>query len=114
MGLFGRRKPRTVEGSMDRAADRSDRAHLEQFIKGQEGVEAFIEPRTTVTQTSILLVARSGQWTRRRVPDEATAFDWAKKLGVPCYDANLVGYPQRMRDWDALKAAERKRQLDGS
>jgi len=114
VGLFGRRKPRPVEGSMDRASDRTDREHLERFLAEQEGVEAFIEPRTTVTQTSVLLVARTGQWTRRRVPDEATAFAWAKKQSIPCYDANLVGYPQRMRDWDAKKAAERKRLLGDS
>jgi len=97
---------------MDRTADKGDRKHLEEFVAGNEGVEAFIEPRTTVTETTIVLVARSGQWTRRRVPDEATAFAWARKLGLPCYETNLVGYPQRMRDWDARKAAERRKLLD--
>jgi hypothetical protein len=112
VGLFGRRKPRQAERSMDRTADKSDRKHLEEFVSTNEGVEAFIEPKTTVTETTIVLVARSGQWTRRRVPDEATAFSWARKLGIPCYDAKLVGYPQRMRDWDARKAAERRKLLD--
>ena len=36
----------------------------------------------------------------------------AQKLGVPCYDAGLVGYPARMRQWDARKAEERRRLLD--
>ena len=40
-----------------------------------------------------------------------TAHAWANKLGIPSYDAGLVGYPQRMRDWNARKAAERKRLL---
>ena len=31
------------------------------------GVEAYVEPRTTVTDTTILLVAHDGEWTRRRV-----------------------------------------------
>ena len=112
MGLFGRRKQRQAVGSMDRTADRTDRKHLEEFINAHDGVEAFIEPRTTVTETTIVLVARSGQWTRRRVPDESTAFAWARKAAIPCYDAKLVGYPQRMRDWDARKLAERRKLLD--
>jgi hypothetical protein len=112
VGLFGGRKKRQADGSMDRAADRGDRKHLEEFASTQEGVEAFIEPQTTVTETTIVLVARSGQWTRRRVPDAETAFAWARKLGIPCYDAKLVGYPQRMRQWDARKAAERRKLLD--
>lgn len=112
MGLFGRRKQRQSVGSMDRTADRGDRKHLEEFVGAHEGVEAFIEPRTNMTETTLVLVARSGQWTRRRVPDESTAFAWAGKLGIPCYDAKLVGYPQRMRDWDARKAAERRKLLE--
>ena len=44
-------------------------------------------------------------------PGPATAHTWANKLGVPSYDAGLVGYPQRMRDWNSKKAAERKRLL---
>jgi hypothetical protein len=24
----------------------------------------------------------------------------ARKLGIPAYDAQVVGYPQRMRDWN--------------
>lgn len=112
MGLFGRRRPKSSPGSMDRGADRGDRKHLDEFIETRAGVEAFVEPRTTVTETTILLVARSGEWTRRRVPDEATAFSWASKHSIPCYDAGLVGYPQRMRDWDAAKAAERRKLLE--
>jgi hypothetical protein len=97
---------------MDRAADRGDRKRLEEFVQEHEGVEAFVEPRTTVTETTVVLVARSGEWTRRRVPDQATAFAWAAKLGIPCYDAGLVGYPARMREWDARRAAERRKLLD--
>ena len=108
MGLFGRRKPKQAAGSLDRSADKGDRAHLESFIAQHDGVEAFVEPRTSVTSASMVLVARSGEWTRRRVPDQATAFDWAKKMAIPCYDANLVGYPQRMRDWDIRRAAQAK------
>jgi hypothetical protein len=112
MGLF-RRKRTSSTGSMDRSATTSDRRHLEEFVRAQDGVEAYVEPRTAVTETTIVLVARSGEWTRRRVPDQATAFAWAGKLGIPCYDAGLVGYPARMREWDQRKAEERRRLLEG-
>ena len=111
MGLF-RRRTRAVERSTDdRSASRNDRADLEEFARTRTGVEAYVEPRTAVTETTVVLVAGTGEWTRRRVPDPPTAHAWANKLGIPSYDAGLVGYPQRMRDWNARKAAERKRLL---
>ena len=29
------------------------------------------------------------------------AFDLARSLGVPVYDVNQTGYPQRMREWNS-------------
>ncbi|HVQ88937.1 MAG TPA: hypothetical protein VMT88_12235 [Actinomycetes bacterium] len=77
----------------------SDRKYLEEFAQTRQGVEAFVEPQTAMSSTTIVLVARDGEWTRRAVPNPQTAFSWANKLGIPCYDVNLVGYPKRMRDW---------------
>jgi hypothetical protein len=88
-------------GTMDRAAESVDRQHLEQFVATRTGVEGFVEPRTMVTETTLLLVAIDGEWTRRRVPDARWAHNWANKLGVPTYDAAVVGVPQRMRDWNS-------------
>jgi hypothetical protein len=111
MGLF-RRKP-TPPPSGDRAASKEDRAHLEEFVTSRRGVEAFVEPPTAMTQTTIVLVAADGEWTRRRVPSARVAHEWANGLGIPSYDAGLVGYPQRMRDWSARKAEHRRRLLEG-
>jgi len=86
--------------TMDREAASVDRAHLEEFVRSRAGVEGFLEPRTAVTETTLLLVAKDGEWTRRRVPSAQWAHGWANKLGVPTYDAAVVGYPQRMRDWN--------------
>ncbi len=99
---FGRRRRRRGDGpaTMDRGAASVDRAHLEEFVRTRTGVEGFIEPRTTVTETTLLLVSLQGEWTRRRVPTAQWAHQWANKLGVPTYDAAVVGYPQRMRDWN--------------
>ena len=56
-----------------------------------------------VTETTLLLVAIDGEWTRRRVPTAQWAHNWANKLGVPTYDAAVVGVPQRMRDFNSRK-----------
>ncbi|HLV57720.1 MAG TPA: hypothetical protein VKY81_02435 [Natronosporangium sp.] len=86
--------------SSDRPADRYDMAHLEQFIRTRRGVEAYIEPRTTVTETTVLLVAHDGEWTRRRVEGPEAARRFAHKMAIPIYDVALVGYPQRMREYN--------------
>ncbi len=80
-----------------------DLAHLESFIASHRGVEAFVEPATTVTPTTVLLVAGTGEWTRRRVADPRTAQRLALRWGLPAYDAAVVGYPARMRQFDAAR-----------
>ncbi len=99
---FRRRRRRGPDGpsTMDREAASGDRKHLEDFVGSRVGVEGFLEPRTAVTEVTILLVAKDGEWTRRRVPSAQWAHGWANKLGVPTYDAAVVGYPQRMREWN--------------
>jgi hypothetical protein len=122
MGWFGRKKfgtrrggrNRTRAGAVvsDRDATTADREHLAGFIDGHQGVEGFVEPQTTVSQTTLLLVAKDGEWTRRRVPSARWAHDFTNKLGVPTYDASVVGYPQRMRDYNHRQAQAAKRQSE--
>jgi hypothetical protein len=88
-----------------RAADSADREHLLDFIRTRTGVEAYLEPRTAVTDTTVVLVAADGEWTRRRVGDAGAAAALARKHGIPLYEAARVGYPQRMRDWTARRKA---------
>jgi hypothetical protein len=64
-------------------------------------VEGFIEPRTTVTETTLLLVAHDGEWTRRRIDSPEGARRFAHGLSMPIYDVRLLGYPQRMRDYNS-------------
>jgi hypothetical protein len=92
MGFFRRR---TVGASTPQ-----DEAHLLEFIRTRRGVEGFVEPPTVVSGITLLLVAHDGEWTRRRVPSVQWAHRFANKLGVPSYDAAVVGIPQRMRDWN--------------
>ena len=65
-------------------------------------------PATTVTPTTLLLVAQDGEWTRRPVPDARTAQGFAKKAKIPVYDVNLTGYPSRMREWTARRRREER------
>jgi hypothetical protein len=82
-----------------------DLAHLAEFVRTRQGVEAYLEPRTTVTDTTVVLVASDGEWTRRRVESPAAAATFAKKQSIPLYEAARVGYPQRMREWTSRRKA---------
>jgi hypothetical protein len=84
-----------------RSVDDAVTAHLSQFVASRRGVEAFVEPKTAVTETTLLLVAFDGEWTRRVVPSPEWAHAFAEHLQIPGYDAAVVGYPQRMRDYNS-------------
>jgi hypothetical protein len=84
-----------------RAADRADEEHLNAWVTSHRGVEGFVEPRTAVSDVTLLLVAHDGEWTRRRVPGVQWAHDFCNRNQVPSYDAAVVGVPQRMRDYNS-------------
>ena len=102
MGLFSRR--RGTKGG--RKATKDDLVQLREWSAQRSGVEAFVEPKTSVTETTLLLVASDGEFTRRRVASPQAAAEFARKAGIPVYDTNRVGYPQRMRDY-SVRSSER-------
>ena len=111
MGLFDRfRGGRQARGGAgtDPAADLR---YPQQWVAEHIGVEAFVEPRTTVTDVTVVLVAADGEWTRRRAGGDAGARRLSERLQIPVYDVQRVGYPQRMRDYDARRRIERDRAL---
>ena len=55
-------------------------AHLRQFVSSRRGVEMYVEPRTSVTPTTVVLIATSGEWTRRRVSDPSAAGQLARHV----------------------------------
>jgi hypothetical protein len=73
---------------------------LEAFARSRRGVEAYLEPRTNLYGLSVLLVADDGEYLRRPVPDAPTVRGLCDRLGLPLYDAQRVGYPRRVRDYD--------------
>lgn len=88
-----------------RASSRADEEHLRTWVEGRRGVEGFVEPRTAVSDVTLLLVAHDGEWTRRRVPSVKWAHGFCNRHQVPSYDAAVVGVPQRMREWNRRKRA---------
>lgn len=107
MGLFGRFRRRRGHGPGGAA----DLRYLRDWAAGRTGVEAYVEPETTVTPLTIVLVAADGEWTRRPVDGPAGARRVGQRLGIPVYDVQKVGYPQRMRDFDERRRVERRRAL---
>lgn len=106
LARFFRRRPAGGQAPSRPAAGDARREtmnHLRDFVATRQGVEAYVEPPTNQIPPTILLVATTGEWTRRRVPDEKTAFDLAGDLGVPVYNVRFIGYPQRMRDWTSAQ-----------
>jgi hypothetical protein len=108
LGLFDTfRRNWSARGSgSDQAGDLQ---YLQRWVAEHVGVEAFVEPRTTVTEVTVVLVAADGEWTRRRTGGEAGARKLSERLQIPVYDVQKVGYPQRMRDYDARRRIERQR-----
>lgn len=86
---------RSTEG-----ASRASTKELEQFVTSRVGVEAYLEPKTAIYSTTIVLVADDGEYLRRPVKDRDAARAFCGKLNVPLYDASKVGYPRRMREYD--------------
>lgn len=99
MGLFDRfRKRRDTPAGPGPSAQTVD--ELREFIRTREGVEGFVEPPTPVYAMSLCLVAIDGEHIRRAVKDEKQARGLCKEHGIPLYDARIVGYPRRMRDYE--------------
>lgn len=114
MGLFSRWRRRAPTGDggrrqlLDREAGPADLEHLRVFARTRTGVEFYVEPETTATDTTVVAVAQDGEWTRRRVGTPKGAARLARKAGVPVYDVTVVGYPESMRRWNARAKADRE------
>ena len=96
-----RRRIRAARGRyhsmLDREATPDDLEQLREFVRTRRGVEFYVEPETAATDTTAVAVAADGEWIRRRVGAPVVALELARELGVPVYDAAVVGYPASMR-----------------
>jgi hypothetical protein len=107
---FGIRRHRG-EGvaTLDREATGDDIRALIAFARSRTGVEFYVEPVTFATDTTAMAIAFDGEWTRRRVGAPQVIAKVARDLGLPVYDVQVTGYPQRMRDFN-----ERRRKNGGA
>jgi hypothetical protein len=106
LGFFDRsRGDRQVASEEETAVDHR---YLHAWARARTGVEAFVEPQTSVTEVTVVLVAGDGEWTRRRVGGASGARRLGEQLAIPIYDVQRVGYPQRMRDFDERRRTERR------
>ncbi|GAA4433003.1 hypothetical protein GCM10023169_39450 [Georgenia halophila] len=84
-----------------REARQQTLAHFRQFVATRPAVEGYIEPATANDPVTLVLIARSGEWTRRRVPDARAARALGRELQIPVYDVLKTGYPPQMRRWNS-------------
>ena len=110
-----RRPKEPADGPRMTVDSKAVRDHLASFVSSRRGVEAFVEPPTNVTATTVVLIAHDGEWTRRAVSSRDAAFELPRDLGIPVYDVNQTGYPSRMREWNSRQrrsSANPERGLD--
>jgi hypothetical protein len=70
------------------------------FTRSRRGVEAYLEPRTSLYGHSVLLVADDGEHLRLSVPGPDAVRALCRAHGLPVYDVARTGYPRRVRDYD--------------
>ncbi|MEV0724784.1 hypothetical protein AB0I37_18635 [Micromonospora purpureochromogenes] len=111
MGWFSRRSRTAVPTptKLDRKATREDLAALEEFVTSRQGVEFYLEPETTATDTTVVAIAHDGEWIRRRTGSPQVAAKLAGRHAVPLYEAAKTGYPERMRVWSRAHPERRMR-----
>jgi hypothetical protein len=78
--LFDKFRGQRGGGSQSDVA--ADHHYLSDWTHTHYGVEAYVEPRTSVTEMTVVLVADDGEWTRRRVGGEAGARRLGEMLGT--------------------------------
>lgn len=101
MSFFDRfRRRKDPQSGPKRGPTSRTTSELEEFLGSRTGVEGYIEPPTSVYAMTLCLVAADGEYVRRPVKHAKQAHQLCASQGVPLYDARIVGYPRRMRDYD--------------
>ena len=113
MGLFHRKKSADGTPGSSRAIARESEEYLVDWLSTRHGVEIYTEPRTSVSGPTMLLVAHDGEFTRRSVRHPEDAEKFAREQALPIYDATVIGYPQRMRDYSRKQTILKKRNRSG-
>ncbi len=78
----------------------SDLSVLGNFAKERRGIEGYIEPQTATSPITLLLVDRDGDHVRAPVRDVRDATAFCRSRSIPIYEARVIGYPKRMKDFE--------------
>jgi hypothetical protein len=89
-----------------------DLGPLRAFAAERRGVEGYIEPRTATQPLTLLLVDRYGETIRAAIRGPRDARDFCAQAAIPLYDASVIGYPQRMIDFEQRGGKPGKDALD--
>lgn len=112
VGWFRRKKKQVEVARESRQVADALRDHLSHFVSTRRGVEAWVEQPTSFNKPSILLVAADGESTRRGLPSAEYGYDFADGHHIPCYDAGVVPYPKRMREYGLRAKQQARRATD--
>jgi hypothetical protein len=85
---------------------------LEAWAAARRGLEGFIEPKTSTSPTTLLLVDRDGDHLRAPVREPGDAAAFCERLSIPVYDAQVIGYPKRMKDFEKNRRRTAEDSLD--
>jgi hypothetical protein len=85
---------------------------LREFATTRRGIEGFIEPKTSTSSTTLLLVDRDGDHLRAEVREPSDAAAFCEGLSIPVYDAQVIGYPQRMKNFEKNRRRAAEDSLD--
>ncbi|MDQ5874086.1 MAG: oxidoreductase [Actinomycetota bacterium] len=89
-----------------------DLGPLRTFAAERKGVEGYIEPQTATQPLTLLLVDRHGDSMRGAIRGPRDAKDFCAQASIPLYDAAVIGYPQRMVDFERRGGGPGKDALD--
>lgn len=76
------------------------RAEIIEWLDEHAGVEAFVEPKTVVSNLTVVFVDAEGDWRRFELAEDRFLKQIARERRIAVMDATPVGYPPRMRRRD--------------
>jgi hypothetical protein len=93
------RRTEQVKRDLKKVSGRPEerRSEMIAWLDAHADVEAYVEPKTVMSNLSVVLVDGDGEWKRFDLKEDRFLRQLAKERNVPVFDAARTGYPPRMR-----------------